>query len=83
MKTAGRLALAFVGGTLVALLYAAAIFRALPASPQDAMSAAGMALMLLWPVLIVAAAVPARLRTSAALLAANAAVALLIGWTGL
>ncbi len=47
------------------------------------MSAAGMALMLLWPVLVIASAVPTRLRTSAALLGANAAAALLIGWTGL
>jgi len=83
MKNAGRLTLAFVGGTLVALLYAAAILRTLPATPQDAMSAAGMALMLLWPALIVASAVPTRVRTSATVLAANAAVALLIGWTGL
>jgi hypothetical protein len=80
MMTACRLALVLIGGTAVAMLYAAAILRTLPADPDDAMTAAGMALMLVWPVLVVASAVPARLRTSALFLAANAALALLIGW---
>ena len=80
MMTACRLALVLIGGTVVALLYAAAILRTLPADPDDAMTAAGMALMLVWPALVVASAVPARLRTSALFLAANAALALLIGW---
>jgi len=80
MMTACRLALVLIGGTAVALLYAAAILRTLPAAPDDAMTAAGMALMLVWPALVVASTVPARLRTSALFLAANAALALLIGW---
>jgi hypothetical protein len=80
MMTACRLALVLIGGTVVALLYAAAILRTLPADPDDAMTAAGMALMLVWPALVVASAVPARLRTSTLFLAANAALALLIGW---
>lgn len=83
MMVACRLALAFVGGTWVALLYAAAILRTLPAEPDDAMTAAGMALMLVWPALVVASAVPARIRTSGVFLIANAVLALLVGWTGL
>ncbi len=60
MRLANRLLAGPLGGTIAALLCAAAVLRLLPADPKDAMTVAGMTLMLLWPVLVILAFVPGR-----------------------
>jgi len=77
---ANRLLSGFVGGTIAALLCAAAVLRRLPAEPNDAMTAAGMTLMLVWPVLVVAAFVPGRSWLGWATMLAVSLIAAVIGW---
>lgn len=80
MSLANRLLAGFLGGTITALLCAAAILRTLPAEPEDAMTAAGMALMLIWPVLIVIAFVSARSWLGWAAMVGVSLAAVCIGW---
>jgi hypothetical protein len=80
MNMANRLLAGFVGGTIAALLCAAAVLRRLPAESDDAMTAAGMTLMLVWPVLVVVAFVPGRSWLGWAVMVGVALVAAVIGW---
>jgi hypothetical protein len=80
MLTASRVIAGFLLATVVALLCAAALFRQLPADPKDAMSAAGMLLVVAWPLLVIAAVMPARVRTSLSMIGAVGLAALLLGW---
>ena len=75
-----RLLSGFVGGTIAAFLCAAAVLRRLPAEPNDAMTAAGMTLMLVWPVLVVAAFVPGRSWLGWVAMGAVSLIAAVIGW---
>lgn len=75
-----RLLSGFVGGTIAALLCAAAVLRRLPAEPNDAMTAAGMTLMLVWPVLVVAAFAPGRSWLGWVAMVAVSLIAAVIGW---
>lgn len=80
MSLANRLLAGFLGGTIAALLCAAAVLRSLPAEPKDAMTAAGMTLMLVWPVLIVTAFVPERGWLAWVVMACISLAAISIGW---
>ena len=80
MSFANRLLAGFLGGTIAALLCAAAVLRSLPAEPEDAMTAAGMTLMLVWPVLIAIAFVPARGWLGWAAMVGVSLAAVSIGW---
>jgi|GEM_PF-6000449 hypothetical protein len=80
MNFANRFLAGFFGGTIAALLCAAAVLRSLPAEPKDAMSAAGMTLMLVWPVLIVVAFMTERGWLAWAVIAGVALVAAFLGW---
>jgi hypothetical protein len=80
MNFANRLLAGFFGGTIAALLCAAAVLRSLPAEPKDAMSAAGMTLMLVWPVLIVIAFAVGRGWLAWTVMAGVALGAIGLGW---
>ena len=80
MSFANRLLAGLLGGTIAALLCAAAVLRRLPAEPKDAMTAAGMTLMLVWPVLVVLAFVPARSWLGWAAMTGVSLAAVGIGW---
>lgn len=80
MKFANRLFAGFLGGTIAALLCAAAVLRHLPAEREDAMTAAGMTLMLVWPVLVVLAFIPERSLLGWVAIACVSLVAVSVGW---
>lgn len=80
MRFANRLFAGFLGGTIAALFCAAAVLRRLPADPKDAMTAAGMTLMLVWPVLVVGAIVPGRGWVGWAVMGFVSLAAIGIGW---
>lgn len=80
MGMVNRLLAGFIGGTFAALLCAAAVLRRLPAEPDDAMTAAGMTLMLLWSVIVIAAFVPQRGWLGWAIVAGAALAGIIVGW---